>query len=393
VSSTGWFSRYLTGRLLAVLLAVTSELATAQYPQLSVEARPPLGEEGDLGAVIARASALVADDRGEVYVLDAGDRNVKVFTTSGRFVRRFARAGSGPGELSRPLYIRLRGDSVVVFDQANGDVYFDRAGRHIRTLAPGALRDMSISLRGNGRVWQEDPVDRLIGPDIASVQVGDFRVHFRGPTGSPQTIFSYPSDLAQYRTSAGRVLRLPSGFGNAGAWTVVGDSSIVTVDGYSGRTSRYVVSRAGSLSLSRVDTLAVSSKAISASDRVLAATRIASATGSYGRAESVSPPSLGELLTAPPRWSVATEVISASGGVVWIGAPRSISRFDGSGSTRRLVARLESNTWYRLSAVGVDASVTLPSNFLLRAVVGDCFLGIDLGGDVAGILRYCLTQR
>ena len=51
---------------------------------------------------------------GEIYVLDRGHSAVRVFDTSGRFLRAFGRDGDGPGEFRRPSVIEFLGDTLVV---------------------------------------------------------------------------------------------------------------------------------------------------------------------------------------------------------------------------------------------------------------------------------------
>jgi len=78
----------------------------------------PVAADGRDEAVLGRPLALAADaDR--LYVADALDCAIKVFTKDGRFLRSFGRKGAGPGELSFPSGVAVSGDEVVVADKLN----------------------------------------------------------------------------------------------------------------------------------------------------------------------------------------------------------------------------------------------------------------------------------
>jgi len=78
----------------------------------------PVAADGSDEAALGRPLAFAAGpDR--LYVADALDCAIKVFTKDGRFVRSFGRKGAGPGELSFPSGVAVSGDSVVVADKLN----------------------------------------------------------------------------------------------------------------------------------------------------------------------------------------------------------------------------------------------------------------------------------
>ena len=56
------------------------------------------------------------DSRGDIYVLDTGRKNVRVFSWEGRFLRAFGARGQGPGELVSPVSLLVDGDSAIVTD-------------------------------------------------------------------------------------------------------------------------------------------------------------------------------------------------------------------------------------------------------------------------------------
>lgn len=127
--------------------AVTALLAAAALA-LGPAAAGPAGGADARGATVARLKAVeiprpaadtdeavlgkplaLAFDAGELFVADAQDCAVKVFSDAGRFVRAFGRKGRGPGEFSFPSGVAVAGPTVFVADKLNSRVQaFDREG-------------------------------------------------------------------------------------------------------------------------------------------------------------------------------------------------------------------------------------------------------------------------
>jgi hypothetical protein len=78
----------------------------------------PLPANDEDAAVLGRPVALALGPDG-LYVADALDCAVKVFSRRGRFLRSFGRKGSGPGELNFPSGVAVERDGVVVADKLN----------------------------------------------------------------------------------------------------------------------------------------------------------------------------------------------------------------------------------------------------------------------------------
>lgn len=75
--------------------------------------------EGDSGELLAPQDLVLTSD-GRVIVSESGsDAHLKLFDASGRFVRRFARVGEGPGEF-RVAFLAERGDTLWVQDPQVG---------------------------------------------------------------------------------------------------------------------------------------------------------------------------------------------------------------------------------------------------------------------------------
>lgn len=82
------------------------------------------GEIGDLAADINR----------NIYVVDRRSKIVRVFDSTGVYVRSIGRRGGGPGEYSFPNGLIVGSDSVYILDDRVH--VFDTTGRYVRTLKP-----------------------------------------------------------------------------------------------------------------------------------------------------------------------------------------------------------------------------------------------------------------
>ena len=82
--------------------------------------------------------SIAINDDEEIYVLDYGAKNVKIFNTEGEHVRTFSLAGQGPGEVQLPNALLL---------SPSGDLYVGDMSRLSHFTAEGDFID-SIPLKG-----------------------------------------------------------------------------------------------------------------------------------------------------------------------------------------------------------------------------------------------------
>lgn len=90
-------------------------------------------ETGKLGTgagQFKKASAMVADAAGFIYVTDSLDNNVKVFTAAGSFVKAIGTKGANAGQFVSPAGIAYDkvANLIAVADTGNGRVQFFNAG-------------------------------------------------------------------------------------------------------------------------------------------------------------------------------------------------------------------------------------------------------------------------
>lgn len=145
--------------LLALALAACADGGSAPagvsldgLPQLALEEDLRIGSVGDPTLGFSQIRAIEVADDGSMYVLEAQDRQVRVYDAAGGLVRRFGASGAGPGEFETPVALSLVGDTVAVTELGGNDriTLFDRNGTLGRTIALQSVMmpadDPSVSL-------------------------------------------------------------------------------------------------------------------------------------------------------------------------------------------------------------------------------------------------------
>jgi len=86
----------------------------------AVEERVPVAivdsigvELGDSNYVFAAIAAAAFGPDGNIYVLDRGTSNVRVYSPEGDHIRTISRQGSGPGEMTSPFAMAVLGDGRI----------------------------------------------------------------------------------------------------------------------------------------------------------------------------------------------------------------------------------------------------------------------------------------
>lgn len=166
-----------------VLEACTPWVAAAQRLRGADSVR--LDESG--GRIIARASGLAVSRFGSIFVADNGNKVVRAYSPSGRFVRQFGRKGSGPGELESALQMALDGDTLLLINNASRlrvEAFAVRDGKYKWGVA---LPRRPFSITSSGGVVRGASIE--MGKQASIVEV-------RGPNGKP-TVFGPLPELIQ----------------------------------------------------------------------------------------------------------------------------------------------------------------------------------------------------
>jgi hypothetical protein len=327
------------------------------------------GDDADGPAAFARVSGLAVGPDGEIVVLDAGTREVRVFGASGRFARRFGRVGSGPGEFRHPVALRV--DSVVTVD--DGELrrasVFSLSGRLLRTapVSTGRIGDAVVA-RGLRGGWTAV----LSGGRFVYGGPGNQPLHtlaLVSPAGAADTLARWHAGGTLWHAAGAP---LPWGFapgaefGEGGAWAVWGDSLLAVADGYAAEVRWYRLTATGAV---RVRTRALPSRGreVTSADLDELEARMRNAGERL--------PARIELIP-PPRWSSASRLVFAGDGSLWV---RNLAREDGD------------SVWTVFSPAGdVALRIRLPGRFDLQAVRGADLYGVwktENGADAVRVYR------
>ncbi|MCL4499952.1 MAG: 6-bladed beta-propeller [Chloroflexi bacterium] len=133
---------------------------------------------------------------GKLYVTDAGDHDVKVFSTDGKLLTRFGKPGNKPGELLFPHGITADDNSIFVVDSNNSRVQvFDKNGRFKYFFRPDKNEPLVIP-----RGIAIDSLGRVHVVDLAQQKVyvfaKDGRYLLSYGSGRGEKALSYPNGIA-----------------------------------------------------------------------------------------------------------------------------------------------------------------------------------------------------
>ncbi|MEX2283189.1 MAG: 6-bladed beta-propeller [Gemmatimonadota bacterium] len=105
-------------------------------PEWKLVKEQRIGRANDPDTGFTRVGAIAEDRHGSVYVLDAAERQVRVFGADGRMIRRIGRAGAGPGEFDLPVEIDVIGDTLSVFDMGSRRITLFSTGGDVLGVVP-----------------------------------------------------------------------------------------------------------------------------------------------------------------------------------------------------------------------------------------------------------------
>ncbi len=94
------------------------------------------GEAGGAESVLNRPFDLRVDARGDIYVLDWGDVEIKVFAPDGRLLRTCGKKGQGPGEFDIPVSFDLAADGRIFLlsGRQHMMIALDGAGKYLSSF-------------------------------------------------------------------------------------------------------------------------------------------------------------------------------------------------------------------------------------------------------------------
>lgn len=202
-------------------------------PLFRFEEVTDLKEDERPASLLSRVSRVLADEHGDLYVVDSGNSRIAVFDPTGRYVRDIGGQGEGPAEYGYPDLVRVRKGVVSIYD--------GRSRRLLQFRTDGTfIHDVTVprSMR-SGVVHFE----RLDDGRVIHVRSGDGVPQFRRRVGEPileqyaVTFLSSDEDtLKTLRTAplqVGRYVDLNQGTGTPSifpSYTILGPRQTVVVD-------------------------------------------------------------------------------------------------------------------------------------------------------------------
>lgn len=354
---------------IALLLAMPVAGLAAQLPTATVVS---IGDNPASGQYFERISHVGIARDGSICVGDAGLLRIFCYSSDGKLQASIGGEGDGPGELR--FLESMDADSVVTArDLISGRVTrYSLSGRVLGSeqveanpFSPGVTRQLrngsSVTMTVPRYAHSEwyDPWYRLIlsrvgsasQDTIAQVRAGT-AFWYEASDGAPYSVTSTP-------------------FGNGGAWTFGGDSTLVVADGYSGDVTWYAAGDSG-LAVVRRTRVPVEVRPINDGDMAAVERSLREEKGPVVPREIV--------LRGPPSWSGITDlVLGELGDVLCIESP------DGEGGSY----------WRALRADGSLDILPLPSGFTLKALRNNIYYGVvsdELGRQSVMGLRILVTH-
>jgi hypothetical protein len=137
-----------------------SDSVPAEAPQLDLR----LDSEWAVSSIFG----MTVDSRGRIFVLDAAEQTVRVYAQDGSAEEPLGRKGLGPGEFVNARAVRMRGDTLWVFEPSSGRITeFATASGAVRsfTLLPRTRqRSRPIEVVANGYLALGFEPDVIGGP-------------------------------------------------------------------------------------------------------------------------------------------------------------------------------------------------------------------------------------
>ena len=118
-----------------------------------------------------RPTDIAIDRQGQVFVTDALNYRIKVFTPEGKPVTQFGTAGDAPGDLTKPKGVAVDSEGHIYVSDALQDAVqvFDDSGRLLTTLGGGTGRQdgefwmpSGVSVDGHDYIFVADTYNRRV---------------------------------------------------------------------------------------------------------------------------------------------------------------------------------------------------------------------------------------
>ena len=83
------------------------------------------GAEGKGEYLFSELGDIAVDDEERIYVLDSKEAHIKIFDSTGKYIKTFGKKGQGPGEMSRPSSLEITPQNeIAVNDSSARKIHF-----------------------------------------------------------------------------------------------------------------------------------------------------------------------------------------------------------------------------------------------------------------------------
>jgi len=119
-------------------------------------------------SLLHRPSGMVISDDGRIFVCDAGDRRIAVFSPAGEFIRNIGREGSGPGEFRYLDLLGIHSGELLIHDSSlNRLTAYSLEGELLEVYTPLSLAGVDRFYPGpEGTFIGFDATSKAIEPDF-----------------------------------------------------------------------------------------------------------------------------------------------------------------------------------------------------------------------------------
>lgn len=104
--------------------------------RLDLEEQFTIGNQKEENYILGRVNHIALDSKGNIYILDSKNYQIKVFSPAGRYVNAIGRRGQGPGEFpEEPFGIQIAKDFIYVLFINNDRIdKFDLQGTYLKSI-------------------------------------------------------------------------------------------------------------------------------------------------------------------------------------------------------------------------------------------------------------------
>jgi hypothetical protein len=237
-TAAGLTQRLTRGTALLALGALVLDPSSMQAQRVPSETTTPqrIMQIGEDEASFIRISEVVASKDGRIFVLDAREPAIKVFSKSGTLTHSIGRSGAGPGEFTHPAQLQVGDQTLTITDwMQRRTSTFTLEGKHIETRryespTKDGLFAIVRPVRGGSALLLTSPSGTNSRRDVTIDLYS--RVVFSSSDGaSLDTLLAIRGDVALWRMKGSWIANfLIADVGDGGAWALSGDSLLATAD-------------------------------------------------------------------------------------------------------------------------------------------------------------------